>query len=251
MMRRLVFTFLLSSLPFSVLGNRVEAAKLPEPVREFFDLNCFECHNEVDKEGELDLESLVFDPSNHSTMDLWAFVHDRIKSGEMPPPEDSLVEPGERSEFLKNFENVLHDVSREELMSKGRVKLRRLSRIEFENTIHDLLGVDIPVLEFLPEDLTIDGFSNIAEGQQVSYHLLQKYLEVVDLMLEESFQRAIDPPMPASDPLSKDLWPIEVDPFATSKLPTIFFYEGYKTFLTSENKTYRYENGQFVDTNST
>ena len=251
MIRRLVFAFFISSLSFSVWGNRVWATNLPEPVREFFDLNCFECHNEVDKEGELDLESLVFDPSNHSTMDFWAFVHDRIKIGEMPPPEDSLVEPDERSEFLKVFENILHDVSREELMAGGRVKLRRLSRIEYENTLHDLLGVEIPVLEFLPEDLTIDGFSNIAEGQQVSYHLLQKYLEVVDLMLEESFQRAIDPPMPASDPLSKDLWPIEIDPFATSELPTIFFYEGYKTFLANENKTYRYEDGQFVDTEST
>ena len=246
----MVSSLLLLNSMLSLQGKGDSSVELPASVRGFFDLNCYECHNEVDKKGELDLEALSFDPSNHSILDLWAFVHDRVRDGEMPPPEDSLVEPEERSSFLKDFEKVLHDVSREELVAKGRVKSRRLNRIEYENTIQDLLGVKIPILELLPEDVTTDGFSNIAEAQQVSYHLLQKYLEVVDLMLDESFQRAIYPPMPASIPLSKDLRLTEIDPFATSKLPTIFFYEGYKTFLTSENKTYRYENGQFVDIRS-
>jgi len=250
-MCRLVFGFLFISVASSVSGKVATAAALPESVRIFFDLNCYECHNEVDKKGELDLESLTFDPSDHSVLDLWAFVHDRVRDGEMPPPEDSLVEPEERAAFLASFEKVLHDVSREELVAEGRVKSRRLSRIEYENTLHDLLGVNIPLLELLPVDLTTDGFSNIAEGQQMSYYLLQKYLEVVDLMLEEAFDQAINPSQVATEQLSKDLRLIKINAFATSKLPTIFFYEGYKVFLSRENKTYRYENGQFVDTNST
>ena len=185
-MCRLVFGFLFISVASSVSGKVATAAALPESVRIFFDLNCYECHNEVDKKGELDLESLTFDPSDHSVLDLWAFVHDRVRDGEMPPPEDSLVEPEERAAFLASFEKVLHDVSREELVAEGRVKSRRLSRIEYENTLHDLLGVNIPLLELLPVDLTTDGFSNIAEGQQMSYYLLQKYLEVVDLMSGEA-----------------------------------------------------------------
>ena len=238
--------FAIAIIPFVVSANPIE---LPTSIHDFLDLNCFECHNSVDKKGELDLESLTFDPSNHSTLNLWAFVHDRVRDGEMPPPEDSLVEPEERQDFLREFEEVLHDVSRKEIVAEGRVKSRRLNRIEYENTIQDLLGVKIPLLEIIPEDMTIDGFSNIAEGQQVSYHLLQKYLEVVDLMLDESFDRAMEPPPVAKEPLSKHLRLTEVDPFARSKLPTIFFYEGYKCFLTGEKKTYRYENGQFLDAN--
>lgn len=248
-MRTLLSTILFLSSISTLIGKGTPEVELPIAIRDFFDLNCYECHNDVDKKGELDLESLVFDPSNHSTLDLWAFVHDRVRDGEMPPPEESLVEPQERQRFLREFEKVLHEVSREEIVAEGRVKLRRLNRIEYENTIQDLLGVKIPLLEMLPEDMTIDGFSNIAEGQSVSYHLLQKYLGVVDRMLDESFGRAVRPPPSAKEPLSKDLRLTEVDPFATSKLPTIFFYEGYKCFLTSENKTYRYENGQFVDAN--
>ncbi len=245
-MTRFIYSTLLV-LAFSCQGKTATNVELPESLVEFLDLNCYECHNDVDRKGDLDLESLAFDPGNHANLDLWAFIHDRVKDKEMPPPEDSLVEPAERAEFVSQFEEVLHGISHEQIESEGRVKARRLNRIEYENTIHDLLGVKIPVLEQLPEDLTIDGFSNIAEGQQISYHLLQKYLGVVDLMLEESFDRALNPPPIATESLPKDLRPIEIDPFATSKLPTIFFYEGYRCFLTSENKTYRYENGQFVE----
>ena len=237
-----VLLLLTFGLPLRGIGG--DSLQLPPLVGKFFDLNCYECHNGVDKKGELDLESLAFNPNDPSTMDFWAFLHDRVRDGEMPPPEDSLVEPDERKAFLNAFEEILHNVSHEERERVGRVRSRRLNRIEYEKTIQDLLGVKIPVLELLPEDLTIDGFSNIADGQQISYHLLQRYLGVVDLMLEESFQRAIDPPPPSFLPLSKDLRPIEID----TDLPTIFSYEGRKVFLTSDNKTYRYQGGKFVDT---
>ena len=245
-MRTLILGILLLSIGASGWATSSESYELPLVARDFFDLNCYECHDEVEKKGELDLESLRFDPSNQSTLDQWAFAFDRVKDGEMPPPEDSLVEPEERETFLKSFEAVLHDVSRKEIEAEGRVRSRRLSRIEYENTIQDLLGVKIPLLDMLPEDLATNGFSNIAEGQQISYHLLQKYLEVVDLMLEESFERALNPPPVATEPLSKDMQLTVV----RSGLPTIFNWEGKKVFQTRDNKTYLYTNGKFVDTGS-
>ncbi len=244
-MRPLVPIFLLISAGLQVWARDVDSYELPPVVSKFFDLNCYECHNGVDRKGELDLESLIFNPSDPSTMNFWAFLHDRVRDGEMPPPEDSLVEPDERAAFLEDFENVLHEVSRERLLAEGRVRSRRLSRIEYENTIHDLLGVKIPVLELLPEDLTTDGFSHIAEGQQISYYLLQKYLGIVDLMLEESFRRAINPPPHAEDPLPMEMQPTVID----SKFGSIFHWEGKKLFHTDENKTYRYTDGEWVDMN--
>ena len=138
MIRIIIPSLILFAFPcFGKTDNNFE---LPDSITQFLDLNCYECHNNVDKKGELDLESLRFDPSDHSNMDRWAFVHDRIKEAEMPPPKDSLVEPSERAGFLDEFEDILHEISCNQIKAEGRVKSRRLSRIEYENTLHNLLG---------------------------------------------------------------------------------------------------------------
>ena len=61
---------------------------IPTKVHEFIDLNCFDCHNEVDKEGGLDLENFSFNPNDVASMNQWTFMYDRVKHSEMPPEED-------------------------------------------------------------------------------------------------------------------------------------------------------------------
>ena len=222
MIRKLLPVLLVSTFYYSVLAE--SAYELPESITEFLDLNCYECHNDVETKGELDLESLAFDPENHANMDLWAYLHDRVRDHEMPPPEDSLVEADERADFVEEFESLLHNVSREYIATEGRVRSRRLNRIEYESTLHELLGVNIPLVELLPEDQATHGFINIAESQQLSYHVLQKYLEVVDVMLDESFGRAISPPPVASEPLPMEMQPTVIE----NQFGTIFHWEGKK-----------------------
>ncbi|GAB5562447.1 MAG: DUF1592 domain-containing protein [Synoicihabitans sp.] len=191
MLRNFLLSLLLAITTVSAIAQ-ADTEELPLLVTDFFDLNCVECHNPVDKKGELDLESLTFDRTRLADRSLWAMIHDRVKYEEMPPKEDSLVEPQERKDFLTAFEEKLHEASSSYSAEVGRAQARRLSRIEYENTIHDLLGVNIPVLEQLPEDTVVHGFSNIADGQQISYHLLQNYLGVVDRMLDEAFSQAFE-----------------------------------------------------------
>lgn len=181
---------LLGCLAGVVFGSgALSAVSLSDSLVQFFEENCYDCHNGDDREGELDLESLVFEPSDRADLKRWVLVYDRVRTHEMPP----RGEPDGRTAFLEEFESVLHDVSRSHQEAKGRVRSRRLNRIEFENAIHHLLGIDLPIRELLPEDATQDGFSNVAEAQPVSYHLLEKYMDIVNLSLEEAFRRAIEP----------------------------------------------------------
>ncbi len=242
-MRSFLLSLILLGISQTGHAQAIVPIELPESVQDFFYLNCYDCHNEVDKEGGLDLESLNFNPDDPSNMNLWAFVHDRIKHKEMPPKEDSLVEPEERAAFLTEFESILHNESRKKLVAEGRVKKRRLSRLEFQNTIIDLLGVDIPIMNLLPEEGTTDGFNNIAEGQQISYHLLQKYLEVVDLMLDEAFDRALNPPLKPTEPLSNDLFPTQI----VTRPSSMSVFEGRKVYVTAEKKAYLYTDGEYVE----
>jgi len=166
---------------------------IPESVQFFLDLNCYECHNDTEKKGGLDIENLRFDPNDSASMRTWTLMHDRVRDREMPPKKNLWPEEAERNGFLTTFEQTLHDISDQQQQELGRVRSRRLNRIEYENTLHDLLGIDIPLQPFLPEDQEQDGFNNIADAQQISYHLLQTYLEAADAALEAAFEKALKP----------------------------------------------------------
>ncbi len=181
---------LLSANNVPLLANIESHPAIDSTLVDFLDFNCYECHNDVEKKGGLDLTSLPFNPDDSQSMTLWSLVHDRVAHREMPPKENLWPEEKERSDFLTVFERTMHDESAKRLAEFGRVRSRRLNRTEYENTLHDLLGVDIPIKSFLPDDPSQDGFSNIAASQQISHHLLQKYLEAIDLSLDEAFHRA-------------------------------------------------------------
>lgn len=165
--------------------------QIPNSVHQFMDMNCFECHNEVDKEGGLDLVNAKFNSSDLASMNQWILMLDRVMNYEMPPKEDVLLEEEERAEFLVELEKVLFAASVRQQKQIGRVRSRRLNREEYEKSLQGLVGVDIPLRKLIPKDPVQDGFSNVADAQQISYHLLQKYLEAADAALDEAFTRAM------------------------------------------------------------
>src|SRR5262249_53125591 len=62
--------------------------------------------------------------------------------------------------------------------------IRRLNRAEYENTVRDLLGVDIDLKDVLPSDTPVNGFDNGAEALHVSSFLMEQYLEAADKVLD-------------------------------------------------------------------
>ena len=67
---------------------------------------------------------------------------------------------------------------------RGRVVLRRLNRVEYENTVRDLLGINVNLKEQLPEDGSADGFDNAGAANHTSSFLMEKYLEAADNGIE-------------------------------------------------------------------
>ena len=58
----------------------------------------------------------------------------------------------------------------------GRVTVRRLNRVEYRNTIRDLMGVDFDTDSEFPPDDTGHGFDNIGDVLTLSPLLLEKYI---------------------------------------------------------------------------
>src|SRR5688572_5965278 len=70
-----------------------------------------------------------------------------------------------------------------ERAAEGRVVLRRLNRVEYENTVRDLLGIQTELKELLPLDTSADGFDNIGAALHTSSFLMDRYLEAADVAL--------------------------------------------------------------------
>ena len=58
--------------------------------------------------------------------------------------------------------------------AQGRVVLRRLNRVEYENTIRDLVGTNVSLREQLPEGSSADGFDNASEAHHALSFLIEK-----------------------------------------------------------------------------
>src|SRR5262249_11426418 len=71
---------------------------------------------------------------------------------------------------------------------------RRLNRIEYQNTVRDLLGIDVDFQEMLPADSSANGFDNVGEALHVSSFLMDKYLEAADTALGLAIANGPQPP---------------------------------------------------------
>ena len=140
------------------------AATAAEP-RAFLEKHCFECHDQETKKGGLDLTTLGTEQSNPAK---WTQLHDAVAAGEMPPAKrKERPTADEASVFLKELDATLTKLSIE--ARPTRIQLRRLTRVEFENTLQDLLA--LPRLDIqgqLPSDGRVACYDQIAGGLDLS-----------------------------------------------------------------------------------
>jgi len=112
------------------------------PLLPFLRKHCFECHAEGTRKGGLDFDKLsanLADPELHRR---WIAIHDRVQSGEMPPAKSPRPASDEIAAFLRPLAKSLSDADR----ARPRGVLRRLNRVEYENTVRHLLGITAEAL---------------------------------------------------------------------------------------------------------
>jgi len=151
-------------------------------VRPFFVRHCQECHGGAKPKGAFHLDQLSADFAGQASRERWAAVQEQIKAGTMP--KEKPRPPGKEVEALTRWvaeKMAAADVARR--ANQGRVVLRRLNRVEYENTVRDLLGVAVNLKEHLPKDGAADGFDNVGSALHTSSFLMEKYLEAADRAL--------------------------------------------------------------------
>ncbi|QDV69726.1 Planctomycete cytochrome C [Rosistilla carotiformis] len=169
-------------------------AELPPTIDTFLSANCLDCHNADTTEGGLNLQSLPAAVDRSDVASRWERILSRVEAGEMPPPEDAEVEAAEASAFTKSLGDWIRHEQRLQSKQTGRVAARQLTNLQLERSLHDLLGIDLPLTMAMADEQRSGGFTNIAETQSISHFQLEQHLRIVDLALDEAFRRALTPP---------------------------------------------------------
>jgi hypothetical protein len=164
------------------------------PVRAFLVRHCLQCHGAKKTRGDLRLDQLTSDLADAASRQRWQLVLKRVQAGEMPPKSRPRPPEAEVRAFGDSLRGRLQ-AAEAARRAEGRVVLRRLNRVEYENTVRDLLGVDLELREMLPLDGAAAGFDNVGEALHVSPFLLERYLEAADKALSIAIANGPRPPL--------------------------------------------------------
>ena len=108
-------------------------------------------------------------------------VYTAIESGEMPPEEAAKhPETGQTKALQKALGNQLRVLG--EKQKPG--MLKRLNRIEYQNTVNDVFGTDFSLLDRLPLDNINTGFDNNADNLHLSVVDMETYFNVANRIAE-------------------------------------------------------------------
>lgn len=185
------------ALALSATASALAADSWVTPLKPLFENHCVQCHGAETQRARLRLDTLSPDLANPENLRRWEKVFDKIDSGDMPPKsEERLPEPLLKS-TTKILREALHQASLKRQQEEGRVVVRRLNGTEYENTLQDLLGINAPLKELLPEDSTTAGFDNISAGLDLSSTHFLRYQDAAARAIGAVLP--IHPPIPFTD----------------------------------------------------
>lgn len=154
-----------------------------EPARTFFTRHCQACHAGAKPKGRFHLDNLSPDFSDKANRERWITVLEQLKSDTMPPKEKPRPAAQDVRAVTDWIQSRVEKGAIAANAKQGRVGLRRLNRTEYENTVRDLLDVELDLKEVLAPDIVADGFDNRADGLHISSFLMEQYLEAADVVL--------------------------------------------------------------------
>ena len=226
----------------------------------FLEQYCFSCHAGDQPAAELSLDSFTDNRSLIENRDIWEQVLDMLTTGQMPPSDSDQFPPMEASEsFVAHIEAIFEHTDRMAKPDPGRVTVRRLNKVEYKNTVRDLLGVDFNPTENFPADDVGHGFDNIGDVLTMSPLLMERYLEAAEAIATRVI--LLDPPPPSKryqsgnrlDPRHDDV-PDEryrlLDPTATEAWKSGPFTTGATYFKISPDAEVVYRATLYAETDS-
>ena len=174
------------------IKDRAEEAPAPDVFKEklhpFVTKYCVDCHNDDDPEAGINFSAYATEASmlTGNGRKSWEKILAMLEIGAMPPADMDQPPAELRDELSAWLENKLFNLDCEIIDDPGRVTVRRLNRVDYRNTIRDLLAVDFDPRTNFPSDDVGYGFDNIGDVLSLSPLLMEKYLDAAETITAEA-----------------------------------------------------------------
>jgi hypothetical protein len=174
------FICLVIFLPVRWAQTSQSDSAFDQTIRPFLAKNCYMCHRERLQSGGLVLEGYKTASSVIEHRDKWERVLQKLRTGEMPPQGMPRPDETQLKAVIQWIESEFERADSQTKPDPGRVTARRLNRAEYNNTIRDLLGLDIHPADDFPQDDSGYGFDNIGDVLSLSPALMEKYISAAE-----------------------------------------------------------------------
>jgi hypothetical protein len=168
----------------SVSSEPPAVSTYKKSISPMLETHCYECHGDGYDKGKVAFDALE---THDQILDkqLWYRVLINTRAGLMPAERKPRLTAAEQQKLEHWIKYEVFKVNPQE-PDPGRVTVRRLNRIEYRNTIRDLMGVDFNTEVEFPADDTGFGFDNIGDVLTVSPMLLEKYLAAGQAIVKDA-----------------------------------------------------------------
>jgi mono/diheme cytochrome c family protein len=193
-----------TSVDKEIAGKAEAEEYFRDRVSPFLKTYCIECHqNKRPTEAGVNFSPALKSPGHSAFSELWKKASARVKAHDMPP-DYAKKQPAAADR--QAFVDWLAKVKFLSPKDPGLFVIRRLTKTEYANTLHDLLGVEPAIASDLPDEVSGAGYLNSLSPLQ-----LEQYLAIANKALDltvspddakpTEMQRRLfgEPPQPGTD----------------------------------------------------
>lgn len=167
------------------------ASAIPADVAEVLKRSCIDCHSAEEPSGGVDLSQATTTDDIYHQGRIWNKAVRVLRDHTMPPKSEPALEDAQRTLLADWIEQSIRSVDCSAEREPGRVTIRRLNRVEYQNTLHDLFGIPVEAATDLPSDPAGNGFDNQGDTLFIPPVLMEKYLDTTKRMLDECWTNSV------------------------------------------------------------
>jgi len=158
-----------------------EQSDFTKTVSSYFNNYCIDCHGADEQMAGIAVHKVGSQTELLQQRKSWQRVLKIVELGAMPPEDiDERPTAGENKVVADLLEDALYNFDCQQVARPGHPIIRRLNRVEYNNTIRDLFDVAITPADDFPSDDVGEGFDNIGGVLSISPLLMEKYLTAAE-----------------------------------------------------------------------